>query len=269
MSTLYNQQALTSALTTALIGHRVEMHPQVGSTNDLVREAARLGEPEGLVIVADEQVAGRGRLGRVWTAPPGCCVLCSVLLRPRISPQHAFYLTIAAALAIYRVIKVLSTQHSALSTPTIKWPNDVLLEGRKVSGVLCESEFAGRDWAFTVVGFGINANLRPDELGDLRETATSLSSEFGREIDRTRLLASVLSELESLYFMLQGGQLGAVHAEWARALETIGKRITVNDFGGAVTGKALRVDPDGALVVRLDGGGERRIIAGDVAFSDR
>ncbi len=265
----YTPEAILATLNTTLLGRYIEVYSQVGSTNDLVRDAARRGEPEGLVIVTDEQVAGRGRLGRVWTAPPGCCVLCSVLLRPRFSTQNAFYLTIAAALAIYRAIRTLSPQHLVLSAPTIKWPNDVLMGGRKVSGVLCESEFSGGEWTFAVVGFGINVNLSPDELGGLRETATSLSSVFGYEVDRVALLASVLGELESIYFTLQNGQFGAVYAEWSQTLETIGKRVTVKEAEGSVAGQALRVDSDGALVLRLDGGVERRILAGDVTLSQR
>ncbi|HKP52516.1 MAG TPA: biotin--[acetyl-CoA-carboxylase] ligase [Chloroflexia bacterium] len=283
MSNTYNVEVLQSALTATLLGGRIEIYPQVGSTNDLLREAARRGEPEGLVIIADEQVAGRGRLGRVWTAPPGCCILCSTLLRPRFSPQYAFYLTIATSLAIYRAITRLDQKaegrrqkaeapgqepKSKIQNPkskiAIKWPNDVLLGGRKVSGVLCESEFTGGDWAFAVVGFGINVNLRPDQLGDLREAATSLSIEWGHDVDRAVLLAQVLAELESLYFLLQSGQFSTVHTEWVAALETIGKRVTVHEVGSAVTGIALRADRDGALILRLDAGGEHRVLAGDV-----
>ncbi|MEA2576241.1 MAG: BirA family transcriptional regulator, partial [Chloroflexia bacterium] len=100
----YSPAAIKSHLTTHILGRRIELHPQVGSTNDLVKQAARQGEAEGLIVLAEEQVAGRGRLGRTWVAPPGCCVLCSVLLRPRFSPQQAFYVTIAAAVAIHRTL---------------------------------------------------------------------------------------------------------------------------------------------------------------------
>src|SRR5262245_59198062 len=104
-SKAYTPEAIRTNLNTLILGKRIEMREQVGSTNDLAREAGRRGEPEGLVIVAEEQLAGRGRMGRVWTAPPGCCVLCSVLLRPRFPPEQAFYLTIAASLAIYRACR--------------------------------------------------------------------------------------------------------------------------------------------------------------------
>ena len=269
----YTPEAIRSALPTLIVGRRIELHAQVGSTNDLAREAGRRGEPEGLVVLADEQVAGRGRMGRAWAAPPGCCILCSVLLRPRFSPQQAFYLTIAASLAIHRVCATLlqhdqgpMTKDQSLRRPSsIKWPNDVLVRGKKVAGILCESEFGREGWDFSVVGFGINVNLRPEELGDLRNRATSLSSELGRSLDRTALLVRVLTELESLYISLQNGQFRHLHGQWTAALETTGKRVSVQEPGGTVSGVALRVDPDGALVIRQDNGTERRVLTGDVA----
>ncbi|MDQ6695581.1 MAG: biotin--[acetyl-CoA-carboxylase] ligase [Chloroflexota bacterium] len=317
-------EEIRAKLTTSLLGRRVEVHSQLGSTNDLVREAARRGEPEGLVILAEEQLAGRGRLGRVWSAPPGCCILCSVLLRPRFSPEDAFYLTIAAALAIYRACKrvlpaedvttapgtlspqvsnhpppisnhppqisshssplpnhlsqisnqppqVFNQPHQVSNQPpriSIKWPNDVLINGSKVCGVLSESEFRGGEWAFAVIGFGINVNLQPEQLAGLGGSATSLSIALGHEVDRIALLADVLSELESLYFALQNGQSSWVFQSWASALETVGRQVSVSEAGGSIIqGKATRVDPDGALVLDLGRGQERRVLAGDVTLS--
>jgi BirA family biotin operon repressor/biotin-[acetyl-CoA-carboxylase] ligase len=264
-------EAINAALATTLIGRKVEVHLQVSSTNDLALEAARRGEREGLVVLAEEQIAGRGRLGRVWTAPPGCCILCSVLLRPRFPAQHAFHLTMAASLAIYRAIAGTTeesiTDHRSLTTNnsvlTIKWPNDVMLNGRKVCGVLCESEWSGRDWLFSVVGLGINVNVDRRELGDLQWIATSLSAELGHQVDRVELLARVLYELEGLYFLLQSGQFGAVYSAWAEKLETVGRRVSVRGPEGIIEGKAIRVEGDGALILATDDG-ERRVLAGDV-----
>lgn len=297
----FTPEAIQSRLTTNILGRRIELHPQVGSTNDLVLEAARRGEREGLVIVAEKQITGRGRLGRTWVAPPGCCVLCSVLLRPRFSAQQAFYVTIATSLAIYRAVGM-ALQGSQRTPPgdvghpnsagarqdaeqpapvlSIKWPNDVLLNGRKLSGVLSEGEFSGGDWAFSVVGFGINVNLTSEQLGELQGTATSISAELGHEVDRAGLLAGVLNELESLYLLLQSGQFGSVHASWVAALETIGKRVSVTEAGSTqsgvidavsavIEGRATRVDPDGALVVLTSNGVERRVLAGDVQQATR
>jgi BirA family biotin operon repressor/biotin-[acetyl-CoA-carboxylase] ligase len=190
------------------------------------------------------------------------------LLRPRFSPQQAFYLTIATSLAIYRAVNALfKALPPGVARPnvSIKWPNDVLVGGRKVAGILCETELGGEGWAFAVLGFGINVNLRPDQLGELRATATSLSAELDRTLDRAALVCSILGELEGLYLSLQNGQFGPIYGEWVSALETVGKRVSVRDTGGIVEGYALRVDPDGALILRLDGGGEQRILAGDVS----
>jgi BirA family transcriptional regulator, biotin operon repressor / biotin---[acetyl-CoA-carboxylase] ligase len=269
-SGLYTAEAVRAHLATLILGRRIEIHLQVGSTNDLARLAGWRAEPEGLVIAAEEQVAGRGRLGRAWVAPPGCCILCSVLLRPRFSPQEAFYLTVIASLAIYRACAALFRGPETPAVPgdrppvSIKWPNDVLVRGRKIAGILCESEFDGEGWQFAVVGFGINANLRPEKLGDLQAVATSLSAELGRDVDRAALLALVLGELESLYLSLQGGQFGYVHSRWVAALETIGKRVSVREADGTITGQALGVDRGGALILRLDDGTEKRVLSGDV-----
>ncbi len=293
----FTPQAIQSHLTTAILGRRIELHPQVGSTNDLVREAARRGEREGLVLLAEEQVTGRGRLGRTWSAPPGCCILCSLLLRPRFSAQQAFYLTIATSLAIYRAVGALvrseqnsqPSVHSQSPDPattaavernvpvlSIKWPNDVLLNGRKLSGVLSEGEFNGGEWAFSVAGFGINVNLAREQFGELQGTATSISAELGHEVGRANLLAGVLGELESLYFLLQSGQFGSVHASWIASLETLGRSVSVaeagsmpGEAGAVIHGRAVRVDPDGALVVLTGEGIEQRVLAGDIQPPDK
>ena len=258
-------EAVQTALNTTVIGNRIEVHRQVSSTNDLARDAARRGEKEGLVVLAEEQTAGRGRMGRIWIAPPGCCILCSVLLRPHFPSQHAFHITMAASLAIYRALNsVLSPQSSVL---TIKWPNDVLVNGRKVSGVLSEGEFVGGEWSFAIVGFGINVSMSRSDLEGLQAiapNATSLSVETGTEIDRAVLLARVLEELERLYLALQNGAFNTVHEEWVSKVETIGRRVVVDQGRDRVNGIALRVDTDGALVVRTNDGLEHRVLAGDV-----
>jgi BirA family biotin operon repressor/biotin-[acetyl-CoA-carboxylase] ligase len=259
----YNAETIRANLPTTLLGRQIEMHRQVASTNDVAKQAGRRGDAEGFVVVAEEQLQGRGRLGRTWSAPPGSSVLCSVLLRPRFSPQHAFYLTISAALAIYRALG----RYRLDMTHSIKWPNDVMVNGRKVAGVLSEGELVGEDWSFAVVGFGINVNLDSEELEALRAVApqaTSLSEEWGEVVDRTALLVGVLSELEGLYLVLQNGQFAPIFDEWAAALVTIGRRVSVDYGSGRMSGRAVRVERDGSLVIRTNSGLERSLLAGDV-----
>jgi BirA family biotin operon repressor/biotin-[acetyl-CoA-carboxylase] ligase len=278
----YRVESIRARLSTSILGRSIHMHRQVGSTNDLVKDAGRLGADEGLVVLAEEQVRGRGRLGRTWTAPAGSSILCSVLLRPRFSPQQAFYLTIAASLAILRGVRELAEdrgqktdvgleEHNQgegrVPVAAIKWPNDVLVNGRKVAGVLSEGEFVGGEWAFATVGFGVNVNLSGVDLEGLRlgaPRATSLSAEWGVEIDRAGLLARILEELEGLYLALQNGQFGVVHEEWVSKLETIGRRVLVEQGTERISGVAVRVDGDGALVVKREDRSEVRVLAGDV-----
>jgi BirA family biotin operon repressor/biotin-[acetyl-CoA-carboxylase] ligase len=268
----YTREAIQRRLNTLIIGKEIEVRSQVDSTNDLVREAGRRGAPEGLVVIAEEQVRGRGRLGRTWVAPPGSSILCSVLLRPRFSPQQAFYLTIATSLAILRGIRRTDDGRrttggvggSPVVRSEIKWPNDVLLNGRKVSGVLCESEFSGGDWAFAVVGFGINANLPSDSFGDLSDRATSISAELGHEVSRAVLVARVLTELEACYLAMQNGQFHSIYASWVSSLETLGRQVSVDYGQEQLTGQALRVDPDGSLVIKTPEGLEISVLAGDI-----
>ena len=261
----FGVSSIKAELHTLVIGREIKLYPQVGSTNDLAREDGRRGEAEGLVLLTEEQIKGRGRLGRTWTAPPQSSILCSLLLRPRFSADSAFYLTIAAGVAIYRAVARLS----AADKPqfAIKWPNDILVNGRKVCGILSESEFSGGEWSFAVVGFGINVNLEGEDLERLREIApqaTSLSHELGYEPDRVQLLTGILTEFEGLYLALQGGQFSPVYEAWVKALETVGKQVSVHEAGSVLKGQALRVDGDGALIIRTESGTIKRVLAGDV-----
>jgi BirA family biotin operon repressor/biotin-[acetyl-CoA-carboxylase] ligase len=143
----------------------------------------------------------------------------------------------------------------------------VLVDGRKVSGVLTEGEFVGGEWDFAIVGFGINVSLSRADLESLRASApkaTSLSVELRTQIGRAALLARVLEELERLYLALQEGKFNAVHEEWVSLVETVGRRVLVDHGKERINGMALRVDTDGALVVRTDDGLEHRVFAGDV-----
>jgi BirA family biotin operon repressor/biotin-[acetyl-CoA-carboxylase] ligase len=259
----YTPQSIRLQTRTTVIGRRIEMHEQVGSTNDLAREAGRRGEPEGLLILAEEQTSGRGRLGRTWVAPPHTNILGSLLLRPRFSTRHAFHPTMAAALAIHDTCAMGDFMAFGM-VPTIKWPNDVLVNGRKIAGVLSEGEFSGSDWDFAVVGFGINVNANPEDLGPVQTPATSFAREMGTAADRVLLLARVLMFFEDAYLQLQNGQHQYVYERWSRALETVGRPVKVQEAGGLVEGTAVGVDPDGALLVRTASGERRRVLAGDV-----
>lgn len=238
-----------------VIGRRLLHYPSVTSTQDVARDAGRSGEPEGLVVTAGQQTAGRGRLGRRWEAPPGSSLLLSVLLRP--SPQAFPLISMAAGLATCLAIEDVTGLAARL-----KWPNDVLVHDRKVAGLLVESEALGESLDFAVLGIGVNVNLDPRDLGAVAYPAGSLSAEAGRPVDRTALARSLIAHLDRQYRLAGDGN--AVLAGWKQRLATLGQRVQV--FAGDVLeeGFAEDVDSGGALLLRRDDGALVRLPAGEV-----
>lgn len=249
-------------LPTEVVGRGVRFFPSVGSTNDLLKEAARDGEPEGLVFVADEQVAGRGRRGRSWTAPVGTSLLSSTLLRPAwLTAADAFLMTMLAAVAAAEAI-----QHCAGLAVDLKWPNDLQIGGRKLGGILVETELSDSAIRWVVIGCGINVNWDPRAIAELAESATSLSAELGQPLDRRALLGALLSRLDARYLDLRRGARSALHHDWRSRLVTLGQPVRAETPQGVLLGVATDVTPDGSLVL-LDQHGQQHIIsAGDVSI---
>jgi len=256
-----------------VIGRLIERHHQVGSTNDLVRVRARAGEQEGLVVTAEEQTTGRGRLGRGWAAPSGSSLLCSTLLRPTwLPPEAAFTLTMLAGVALCE-----ATEHAAPELrAALKWPNDLLLPVspapdaplRKAAGILSELAVADGQIAYVILGIGVNVTWSPSGMVDGRDlgmSATSLSAAVGRVIDRDMLLAALLARLDSRYRELRLGRRAALFDAWRARLTTLGHHVTVTTANGAVSGLAEDVTPDGALRLRQENGKTTTITAGDVS----
>ena len=258
-----SERAVQAGLCTRFIGRVARYYPVLASTQEAAKEAARAGVPEGAVFLADEQRAGRGRMGRRWLAPAGSSILLSVLFRPtmEVYPKLFMVASLAAALAI--------EETTGLRTD-LKWPNDVLLRDKKVSGVLVEGEFAGEKLDFAVLGIGVNVNLDPTALTDptdqvgLLYPATSLSHEVGASVSRLTLAQSLLRHLERLYLRAAAGE--AVHELWRARLVTLGKGAQVRSGDETVVGLAEDVDADGCLLLRREDGSLATFVAGDVTL---
>ena len=249
-------RAILDGLTTRGLGRRVLYYPRLDSTNAVAKALAAQGAAEGTLVIADEQTAGRGRLARRWLAPPGTSLLFSLILRPQLEIARAVGLTMICGLGVREAIRELTTLPAQL-----KWPNDILLYGRKVGGILTEAGTSGEHLDWVVVGIGLNVNLEvaalPAEFG-----ATSLQHELGQPTSRVQLLQQALLRIEQRYERLQAGQW-PVH-EWSTALETLGQRVQLRTAGGAVDGLAEAVDDEGALLLRLDDGRLQRVWVGDI-----
>lgn len=245
-----------------VIGREVQVFKQTTSTNDLVERLARDGAKEGAVVFAESQTKGRGRLGRRWISPPGKGLWFSVLLRPDLRPQEATQLTVAAATALWRAI------HAETGlTPEIKWPNDLLLRGKKVAGILTEMSAELDRVKHVILGIGVSVNLTASEFPpDVRKVATSLRSELGRPVQRAELATAILRELDHDYTRVCTGQFAAVADEWEEHCTTLGRAVTINIGERRIRGTAEALDDDGALLLRTEHGHLERIIGGDVTL---
>jgi BirA family biotin operon repressor/biotin-[acetyl-CoA-carboxylase] ligase len=236
-------------------GWRVLHESSVESTNDLAREAARRGWPDRSVFVADYQTKGRGRHGRVWLCPPRAGLLMSILLRRRDAPPYAY--TMLAAVALSEAIERLLALE-----PAIKWPNDVVLDGRKVAGVLAEASDDGREQT-VVIGVGTNVNLEMEELADL-PNATSLAIEAGHEVHRGELLTLILERLDSWLKRDVRQRDEGIWQAWNGRLWGRDQLVRVQDGADELRATVLGGDRDGTLLVRLADGSTRRIVAGEL-----
>ena len=240
----------------ARIGSSIKYYPSIGSTNTVVRALARDGAPDGTVALADEQTQGRGRHGRRWTAPPRTGLAVSVLLRP--TPDFPLYtLTMAAALAVCDAARALTGPRC-----TLKWPNDVLVDGAKVGGILLDLDEAGTAWT-VVIGIGLNVNAAPDLPG-----VRALSAATGTPVAREPLLIDLLERLEA-YVTLAAYEPATVRRLWRDRLVTLGRSVRVQAADGAFEGVAIDVDAEGALLVRGSDGAVRVVHAGDVTLSSQ
>lgn len=236
------------------------------STNDEVRRLAAAGAPAGTVVVADTQTGGRGREGRAWHSPPGVGLYASVLLELPAAGETLSRLPLLVGLAIAEAADELGVEDVA-----VKWPNDVLVEGRKLAGVLCECQTGATGRPSAVAGFGVNVgHLLVDFPPELRDGATSFRLALDRRVDRESVLRAVLSRLHALLPppAAAGAELGAFPwSRWRDFFDGAGRRAAVRSAAGAaLCGRVRRVDPDGALVLVLEDGQERRVVAGDVTF---
>jgi BirA family biotin operon repressor/biotin-[acetyl-CoA-carboxylase] ligase len=262
---LHADDLLSSLGKTGVIGRDIRVFEETTSTNDIAEKLARDGVPEGVVVFAESQTKGRGRLGRKWVSPPRRGLWLSILLRPKMRPTAVTQLTIAAATALFRAIQA----QTGLS-PEIKWPNDILIRGKKVAGILTELTAEPDEVKHIILGMGVSVNINASEFpADVRKVATSLKIETGQRQDRAALAVKILQELDRDYARLRAGQFDAVADEWEQHCSTIGQEVTVQIGSREIHGRAESLDADGALRLRTQHGQLERIIGGDVTVQKK
>ena len=252
----------TLSNTSKLVFKRLFHFPSLPSTNAYLKSLATIGEPEGLIVLADEQTAGTGRLNRTWHSPHGGLYF-SLLVRPMsIVASDTPLITLTVGIAVVKVL------HSALGLEAkLKWPNDVLLDNRKVAGILVESAFIGNDVEYAVIGIGINANVTTSDFPkSLRTSVTSLQEKRQQPIDLPRLFEYLVGQLEFWYLKLRDKGFKAIDPHYRRLCTTLGNQVTLDFEGKQVTGLAKGLNPDGSLIIQT-AEGHQIIRSGDVISS--
>jgi BirA family biotin operon repressor/biotin-[acetyl-CoA-carboxylase] ligase len=244
------------------IGGHIVVRDTVDSTNQAVKALAVTGEPEGAAVVSDTQTAGRGRRGRAWVSPPGSGLYMSVLFRPKgWPPVFASRMPLMVAVAAAEAIEAVTGL-----APGIKWPNDLLLSGRKLTGILCEADMDPEQIQFIVAGIGINI-VRPDPVPEeIRDTAVWLS-ELGGPVDRNTLARQLLERIEGRYRQMDTpGGWQALLDTWRARSVTLDREVTVTDASGSWQARTLDIDENGGLIVRDNLQKVRTLLAGDVSL---
>lgn len=254
---LMSPDEIKLGLGTEILGREIISYAETGSTNDVALNLAAGGAREGTLVVAESQTRGRGRRDRKWLSPMGTSILASLVLRPPITAYEAQSITITTAAAVAQAIRNI-TQIPA----SIKWPNDVIIGHRKVSGILTEMR-TEKGWvSFMVVGIGVTVNIRRERLpAEIKDIATSLSAELGHNVSRIALLQEILRQLEQRYVKVKERKTDTLTAEWKDLLVTIGRNVRINLPRRVVSGRAVDIDETGALLIQTDTGQIQRITA--------
>ena len=255
------QEAVAALLRTRLFGRHLHVLPQIDSTNSALLKLAQDGAPHGTVVFADHQTAGRGRRGRAWFSRPGESLCFSLLLRGRrLHSDNAHWpawVPLASGTAV-----ALGIADTVAVTPTLKWPNDLLLDGRKLGGILSESVLTTQSPPFFILGIGLNVNLLQKDLPEeLHDTATSLIMATGRPVDRAWLLSHILTRLEEQLEPVLDGQIAKALSDYSQLCSTIGREVSIEfTTAPSLIGMAEAVAPDGALLVQphSSGSGHRK-----------
>jgi len=243
-----------------VIGRDIRVFEETTSTNDVIEKLARDGVKEGVVVFAESQTKGRGRLGRKWMSPARKGLWFSVLLRPALRPQAATQVTVAAATSLRRAIEL----QTGLNTE-IKWPNDVLYSGRKIAGILTELNAELDQIKYVILGIGVDVNLNSSDFpAELREQATSLKAALGRSVSRSELAVTILRELDANYARIGLGGFSTVADEWESHCSTIGRNVAIQVGERQIRGRAEALGEDGSLLIRTEHGHLEPIVGGDV-----
>ncbi len=251
---------IRQGLGTKRLGRRIDVHPELASTNRTARALAEAGEPEGAIVIAEAQTRGQGRMGRQWLSPAHLNLCISFVLRPRLDPAESAKTTLLAAVAVADTLTPLVP-----CAPRIKWPNDVLLGGRKVAGILSELVCEPGRTSFVIVGIGINLNFPRNLMPPaIRERATSVMEETGKPVDRAAVARSLVRNLDNRYIEFEERGFAPIARSWNGYARMDGQWVRARTSEQERVGRVRELDGNGFLVLEWGDGGTERVVSGDV-----
>ncbi|MDK2800770.1 MAG: BirA family transcriptional regulator [Clostridiales bacterium] len=259
---ILSAEEIQAELSTKFFGKEIIYFDTVTSTNTIAKEIAGKDCQDGTVVIADQQTGGKGRLGRNWSSPPHTGIWMSIVLRPDILPFQAPFITILAALAVARSIKQV-----AQIAPKIKWPNDIILNRKKVCGILTEMSAEIERINYIVVGIGINVNMDAEDFSpEIREMATSIKMVTGQAVQRKVLVRKILENFEEIYVNANNSNLkNELMDEYRKYSLTLGSRVKVVYKNQEIKGTAVEVTDEGELIIETDDGVKQKIMSGEVS----
>ncbi|WP_347549875.1 biotin--[acetyl-CoA-carboxylase] ligase [Pseudalkalibacillus hwajinpoensis] len=256
---MLSKEEIGLRLTTEFLGKTVHTYPSVESTQYIAHDLAHRGTPDGTIIVADEQTAGKGRLGRSWHSPRGSGIWTSIILRPKLPPQRAPQFTLIAAVSVVHAIR----KQTGLEAE-IKWPNDILIDGKKVVGILTELQAESDQIKSIIIGMGINVNAGSEDFPSDLNQATSLKVESGQNVNRSALLAAILNEFETLYEEYLTNGFRMIKLLWESYAVSLGRKIKARTLNGVIEGLAKGITDEGVLLLEDVQGRIHHIYSADI-----
>ncbi len=261
----YGKPALSGMLQTKWAGSKISFYEQIDSTNAQAKVEAREGAQNGTLIIADMQTDGKGRRGRTWESPAGANIYFTLLIRPNFAPDKASMLTLVMALAVAKGLEQAFAKLPNAPSPMIKWPNDIVLNGKKVCGILTEMSMKQTQIDYVIIGVGINVNKQKFPI-EIVDKATSLEAECGQCFLRTNLIASIIEAFEAYYEVFeQRGNLADLCEQYHQILVNKDREVCVLDPKGEYRGIATGITDMGELCVELPDGSQTKVYAGEVS----
>ncbi|MGL4669158.1 MAG: biotin--[acetyl-CoA-carboxylase] ligase [Methanobacteriaceae archaeon] len=255
---LKNSDEIKKSLESKYIGSEIYYYSEVDSTNNLAKRLAENGAIEGTIVISDTQKSGKGRMGKKWESPTGGIWL-SMVLRPKVSLKKAPLITLATGVAVARTLKGIGVDAK------IKWPNDVLVDNKKISGILTEANANFNTLDYVVVGIGIDTNLNPETFSEeLRANTTTLKRELDQEINDFEIIPKLLKEMEEVYNLFKEEEYEKILSQWRELSQTIGKSVKIRQpLGKVLEGYAIGINNEGVLIIELEDGSFKKIVSGE------